>query len=73
MPNFKVTAASRQQRMRPDGGTSEVYIAWLETDRGATGSVMVPASIWESEQLKGHLMTEAKKLDHAFDLINGED
>lgn len=73
MPNFKVTAASRQQRMRPDGGTNEVYIAWLETERGATGSVEVPARVWEGDKLQGYLEAEASKLDRAFDLINGED
>lgn len=72
MVNFKVTSASRQDRMGPDAGRKVVYVAWLETDKGATGSVEVPKAIWEGDDLKEHLTAEAAKLDKAFDLINGE-
>jgi len=70
MANFKITSASRQQRMLPGGNTMQVYIAWLETSAGATGSVEVPASVWEGENLKEYLQGEADKLDRAFNLIN---
>lgn len=73
MANFKVTAASRQQRMRRDGGATTVYIAWLETVQGATGSVEVPVKIWEGPNLREFLQAEATKMDRAFDLVNGEE
>lgn len=70
MATFKVVSANRQQRLRPDGGTTTVYVAWLETELGASGSVQVPANIWESGTLKAFLEAEAEKLDRAFHLIN---
>jgi len=70
MANFKITSASRQQRMLPGGNTTQVYIAWIETAAGATGSVEIPAATWEGENLKGYLQAEADKLDRAFNLIN---
>lgn len=70
MVKFKVVSVSKQQRLRPDGGTTTVYIAWIETSRGATGSVEVSEVIWESDDLKAHLEAEAAKLDKAFDLFD---
>lgn len=70
MASFKVVSAQRQSRLRPDGGTSQVYVAWLETARGATGSVEVPQSVWESDQLREYLQAQADELDKAFVLIN---
>lgn len=70
MVKFKVVSVSKQQRLRPDGGTTTVYVAWLETSRGATGSVEVSEVIWESDDLKAHLEAEAAKLDRAFDLFD---
>ena len=70
MANFKITSASRQQRMLPGGNTTQVYIAWIETAAGATGSVEVPASVWEGDGLKSFLQGEADKLDRAFNLVN---
>jgi len=71
MANFKIDAAQRQDRLRADGGTTQVYVVWLETARGATGRVTVPASVWESDGLAEFLQTEADKLDKAFLLVNG--
>lgn len=70
MVAFKITSASRQQRMLAGGNTTQVYVVWIETTAGATGSVEVPASVWEGENLKGYLQAEADKLDKAFSLIN---
>jgi len=72
MSTFTVEAARKQDRMRADGGTKTVYVVWLETERGATGRVEVPAAIWESDGLKGHLQVEADKLDKAFLVVNGD-
>jgi hypothetical protein len=71
MPNFKVDAAQRRDRLRPDGGTSQVYVVWLTTDLGATGQVSVPATVWGSDDLGSFLQTEADKLDKAFHIVNG--
>lgn len=71
MANFRVDAARRQERLRADGGTVQEYVVWLQTDLGATGSVRVPASVWEGENLKEYLQSEADKLDKAFVVVNG--
>ena len=71
MASFKVDASRRQERMRADGGTVQEYVVWIETDLGATGSVKVPASVWEGENLIAYLQTEADKLDKAFLVVNG--
>lgn len=68
MPNYKVEAARRQERMRPDGGTTQEYNVWIETDLGATGQVRVPAAVWEGDGLAAFLQVEADKLDKAFNL-----
>lgn len=71
MATYKVEAARRQDRMRPDGGTSQVYVVWIETDLGATGQVTVPAAIWDGDGLQEYLQAEADKLDKAFHIVNG--
>jgi len=68
--NFEVTSAQKQQRLGPSGTTREIYVVWLETARGATGMVEVPAAIWEGDGLRAYLQAEADKLDKAFVLIN---
>ena len=70
MNSFKITSASRQQRMLPGGNTVQVYVTWIETNAGATGVVEVPSAVWEGEELKAFLQAEADKLDKAFSLIN---
>lgn len=68
MAKVNVTAARRQERLRPDGGTTTVYVVWLETSKGATGSVDVPVDVWEDGDLKAYLVAEGEKLDKAFTL-----
>lgn len=72
MPNFKVEASQRQDRLRPDGGSTQIYIVWLTTDLGASGSVSVPAKVWGSDDLGAFLQAEADQLDKAFHLVNGD-
>jgi len=72
MAGFKVESSQRQDRMRADGGSVQVYVVWLRTDLGATGQVTVPTSVWESGDLREYLQDEADKLDKAFKLVNGE-
>lgn len=71
MANFKVDAAQRQDRLRPDGGTTQVYVVWLTTDLGASGTVSVPATVWGSDDLGAFLQAEADALDKAFHIVNG--
>ena len=71
MSDFTVDAARRQERLRADGGTVQEYVVWLQTDLGATGSVRVPAAVWEGDDLKAYLQIEADKLDKAFIVVNG--
>lgn len=72
MASFQVTSAQKQQRLGPSGQTREVYVVWLETSRGATGSVEVPAGVWQGDGLKAYLQEQADLLDKAFVLVNGE-
>jgi hypothetical protein len=69
MNGLKVVSASKQDRLRPDGGRTTVYVVWLSTTKGASGSIEVSPEIWESDGLKDHLMQEAAKLDRAFDVL----
>lgn len=71
MANFTVESASKQDRLRRDGTRKTVYIVWLSTTKGASGSIEVSPEMWESDGLKDHLMAEAKKLDRAFDVLDG--
>lgn len=71
MANFKIESAQRQDRLRPDGGTTQVYVVWIETSLGAIGRVTVPASVWEGDDLAAYLQAEADKLDKAFHIVNG--
>lgn len=70
MASFTVEAAQRQDRMLPNGDTKQVYVVWLKTDRGASGQVTVPSSVWEGDELGSYLQAEADKLDKAFVLVN---
>lgn len=71
MATFRVESASKQERMRPDGGRKTVYVVWLETDRGATGSVEVSPEVWDGDNLREFLTAEAAKLDKAFSVLDG--
>jgi hypothetical protein len=72
MATFKVVSAQKQDRLRPDGGRATVYVVWLETAKGATGSLEIPEAVWAGDGLKEYLEDQASVLDKAFDLINVE-
>jgi hypothetical protein len=63
---YKVLSAARQDRMGPTGGHTTVYVVWLETRRGANGSVEIEEGVWKSDQLKAALQDAANDLDRAF-------
>lgn len=72
MASFKVVSAQKQDRLRPDGGRTTVYVVWLETSKGATGTLEIPESVWTGDGLKVYLEEQAADLDKAFDLINSD-
>lgn len=71
MPNFKIEAVQKQDRLGPTGDAVATYVAWVKTKLGAKGRIEVPAAIWEGDGLREHLQAEADNLDKAFVLVNG--
>ena len=68
MDGIKVTASQKQSRLGPTGQAIEVYMVWVETANGATGSIEVPASKWNKADLEAILQAERDRLDLAFNL-----
>ena len=68
---FKVTDTREISTMSQAGNTTVVYRVWLITDRGATGTLDVPKSDWNTESLPMLLATKAAELDLAFDMTKG--
>lgn len=71
MPNYRVTDTKEIERLTPGGGTATVIRVWLQTDRGARGSVEVSPDQWNAETLKPILDQKASELDLAFTLSEG--
>jgi len=68
MPRLEIVSSRKQESLLPDGGTRPEYVVWIKTDKGASGSVTVPAAVWDSDGLKDFLVTEADRLDRALAL-----
>lgn len=68
MAKVEIVSSRRQESLLPDGGTRPEYVVWLKTLKGATGSVTVPADVWDSEGLRDFLLAEADRLDRALSL-----
>jgi len=68
---FKVTDTREISTMSQAGNTTVVYRVWLVTDRGATGTLDVSKSDWNTESLPMLLATKAAELDLAFDMTKG--
>lgn len=68
MAKFKVISVKKQERLRPDGGVASVYRVWIETSAGSEAAVDVPASVYESDDLKAFLVKQAEMLDRALTL-----
>lgn len=66
---FKVTDTREVKSMTQAGSSHVVYRVWLVTDKGATGSIDVPADKWEAGQLRAILDEKAESLDLAFTVM----
>lgn len=69
MASFGVVSSRRSERLLPDGRTKPVYVVWIETVKGATGSAEIDASVWDSDGLLEELQSIADNLDRAFDVV----
>jgi len=67
--SYKVTDTREVTTMTQAGTQVRVYRVWLVTERGATGTLDVPASKWNVDDLPGLLDAKAAELDLAFDLM----
>lgn len=63
---FKVVASQKQDRLGPTGGRRVIYVVWLETERGSTGSIEIDSDDFHSDRLKILLEAEAADLDRPF-------
>lgn len=65
---YTVTDTRETKAMTQAGSTRVMYRVWIVTDRGATGSVDVPADKWNVGTLRAILDGKAEELDLAFSL-----
>jgi len=54
--------------MTPAGSVRKAYRVWIQTDRGASGTVDVSSEEWKADTLKKILSAKATELDMAFTL-----
>jgi len=66
--SYRVTDTRETQQMTEAGRVVKAFQVWLVTDKGATGTLEVPASDWNAEKLADLLTAKAKELDLAFAL-----
>lgn len=65
---YKVTDTREITQMTQAGTSRKTYRVWLVTDRGASGSLDVPADKWNADDLPALLDAKAFDLDLAFDV-----
>lgn len=65
---YEVTDTREVSAMSPAGNRKVSYRVWITTDKGASGSVDVPADEWEAGALRAILDEKAEQLDLAFHL-----
>ncbi len=63
---FKVTDTRQVDTLTQAGNTVTVFRVWIQTDRGATGTLDVAKEDWTTEKLPTLLATKAQELDLAF-------
>ena len=68
MAGYRVVDTRETQQMTEAGRVVKAFQVWLITDKGATGTLEVPASDWEAEKLGALLAAKAEELDLAFAL-----
>jgi len=70
--SYKVTDTREISTMTPGGTRQTLYRVWLVTERGASGTVDVPAAKWEAGKLREVLDQKAAELNLAFEVALGE-
>lgn len=71
MPNYRVTDTREIPTLTQAGTERKVYRVWIETLRGATGSIDIQAADWTPDKVPGLLQEKADSLDLAFSLNAG--
>ena len=70
--SYKVSDTREISTMTPGGTRRVLYRVWLVTERGASGTVDVPAADWEAGRLREVLNAKAQELDLAFEIASAE-
>ena len=66
MASYEVRDTREISEMTPAGSRRTLYRVWIQTARGATGTVDVAADDWTSEKLPTILEAKAETLDLAY-------
>jgi len=66
MTTYKVLETRQIQQLSPTGASLSSYRVWVQTGKGATGSVDVDPENWTADKLKPLLNEFAETLDLAF-------
>jgi len=66
MPNYKISNPTRSERYGNGDVKVIEYRVHIVTDRGASGDVTIPESVWTGDGLRERLDQEADNLDKAF-------
>ena len=65
---YTVTDVNERRRFTAAGGETLSFDIHIQTERGSTGSVRIPAAEYEKEKVKTILDALAEKLDMPFEL-----
>lgn len=65
---YTVTDVNERRRFTAAGGETLSFDIHIQTEKGSTGSVRIPASDYEKDEVKKILDALAEKLDMPFDL-----
>lgn len=66
--HFRVVDTVERTFLTPAGRREKRYIVHIETAKGATGTVEIPASDWTEDKVPALVATKAAELDMAFAL-----
>lgn len=65
---YTVTDVNERRRFTSAGGEALSFDIHIQTERGSTGSVRIPASEYEKEKVKTILDALAERLEMPFEL-----
>lgn len=65
---YTVTDVNERRRFTKAGGDKLSFDIHIQTERGSTGSIRIPAAQYEKENVKKLLDVLAEKLDMPFEL-----